>query len=110
MSRSSVNVSVIDVWPSTLDDVMASMPAIVENCFSSGVATDDAIVSGLAPGSDALTWIVGKSTLGRSEAASRPYANRPKIRMAAMTRPVMIGRLMKTLEIFIARLLRLALL
>ena len=42
------------------------MPAIVENCFSSGVATDEAIVSGLAPGRFALTWIVGKSTVGRS--------------------------------------------
>ena len=26
------------------------MPAMVENCFSSGVATEEAIVSGLAPG------------------------------------------------------------
>ena len=42
------------------------MLAIVENCRSSGSATDEAIVSGLAPGSEALTWIVGKSTLGRS--------------------------------------------
>jgi hypothetical protein len=40
------------------------MPAIVENCFSSGVATDEAIVSGLAPGKVAVTCIVGKSTLG----------------------------------------------
>ena len=38
---------------------MLSMPAIVENCFSSGVATAAAIVSGLAPGSEALTLIVG---------------------------------------------------
>ena len=29
------------------------MPAMVENCFSSGVATAEAIVSGLAPGSSA---------------------------------------------------------
>ena len=49
-----------------LDDVMESMPAIVENCFSSGVATAEAIVSGDAPGSVAETWIVGKSTFGRS--------------------------------------------
>ena len=35
------------------------MPAIVENCFSSGVATAAAIVSGLAPGRLALTVIVG---------------------------------------------------
>ena len=54
------------VEPSELLDVIESMPAIVENCFSSGVATEDAIVSGLAPGKDALTRMVGKSTLGRS--------------------------------------------
>ena len=41
-------------------------PEMVENCFSSGVATDDAMVSGLAPGRLALTTMVGKSTLGRS--------------------------------------------
>ena len=39
---------------------------MVENCFSSGVATDDAIVSGLAPGRLRVTWMVGKSTVGRS--------------------------------------------
>ena len=36
------------------------MPAMVENCFSSGVATAEAIVSGLAPGRLAVTWMVGK--------------------------------------------------
>ena len=34
--------------------------------FSNGVATEEAIVDGLAPGRLALTWMVGKSTLGRS--------------------------------------------
>ena len=32
---------------------------MVENCFSSGVATEEAIVSGLAPGRLAWTWMVG---------------------------------------------------
>src|SRR4051794_26900147 len=59
MSRSSVNCSVIDTEPSVDDDVMLSMPAMVENCFSSGVATAAAIVSGLAPARFALTLIVG---------------------------------------------------
>ncbi len=44
---------------------------MVENCFSSGVATAAAIVSGLAPGRLALTLIVGKSTFGRSLTGSR---------------------------------------
>jgi hypothetical protein len=41
------------------------------NCCSSGVATEDAMVSGLAPGSVADTVIVGKSTLGSAETGSR---------------------------------------
>jgi len=40
------------------------MPAMVENWPSSGVATDDAMVSALAPGRLADTWMVGKSTFG----------------------------------------------
>jgi hypothetical protein len=36
--------------PSALVEVIESTPAIVVNCFSSGVATADAMVSGLAPG------------------------------------------------------------
>ncbi len=72
MSRLSVNWMVIWVTPSALVEVMESMPAIVVNCCSSGVATAEAIVSGLAPGSDAVTWMVGKSTLGRSFTGRRP--------------------------------------
>ena len=71
MSRFRLNCSVTLVLPWVLDEVMESMPAIVENSFSSGVATEEAIVSGLAPGSAAPTWIVGKSTLGRSFTGSR---------------------------------------
>ena len=71
MFRSRTNRTVIEVRPCALVEVMLSMPEIVENCFSSGVATAAAIVSGLAPGSDALTWIVGKSTLGRLLIGSR---------------------------------------
>ena len=48
------------------DEVIESMPAMVENWFSSGVATADAMVSGSAPGRLALTAMVGKSTFGSS--------------------------------------------
>src|SRR6266853_3574233 len=67
MSRSSANwmVTLVIPWPER--EVIWSMPAIVENCFSSGVATAAAMVSGLAPGSWAETWIVGESTLGSDE-------------------------------------------
>src|SRR6266849_901585 len=63
--RSSVNTRVMFVLPRFDDDVIWSTPAIVENCFSSGVATAEAMVSGLAPGRLALTVMVGKSTFGR---------------------------------------------
>src|SRR5689334_5081401 len=69
--RDRPNWSVICVAPCVEVELMLSSPAIVENCFSSGVATDDAIVSGEAPGSAADTWIVGKSTLGRSDTGRR---------------------------------------
>src|SRR6202140_3257576 len=57
--RSSENCRVMVASPSVETEVIVSMPAMVENCFSSGVATAEAIVSGFAPGSDAWTWIVG---------------------------------------------------
>jgi hypothetical protein len=64
--RSRTNWSVMLVWPRTLAEVIESRPGMVENCRSRGVATDAAMVSGLAPGRLAVTWMVGKSTLGRS--------------------------------------------
>ena len=45
-----------------LAEVISVIPAMRPNCRSSGVATADAIVSGLAPGRLALTLIEGKST------------------------------------------------
>ena len=36
--------------PSALTEVIESMPAMVESWRSSGVATEEAMVSGLAPG------------------------------------------------------------
>ena len=59
MLRSSVNCRVMNVSPWLLVEDITSMPAIVENCFSSGVATEEAIVSALAPGRLALTDMVG---------------------------------------------------
>src|SRR5262249_62281804 len=82
-------------------DVMLSMPAIVENCFSRGVATVAAIVCGLVPGSEALTVIVGKSTFGRSLTGNCRYATIPKTKMPIMTSVVMTGRLMNNVVKFI---------
>src|SRR5215470_15606308 len=55
MLRLRLNCRVMEVEPRNDADVIESRPAMVENCRSSGVATAEAIVSGLAPGSDALT-------------------------------------------------------
>src|SRR6267378_7673559 len=85
MSRDSVNCRVMFVLPSVLEDVIASSPAIVENCFSSGVATAAAIVCGLAPGNPADTVMVGKSTFGRSLTGSSRYDIRPNMRMPNIT-------------------------
>ncbi len=55
---------VMAVEPSELVDVICETPGICANCVSSGWATEEAMVSGLAPGSLAETWMVGKSTCG----------------------------------------------
>ena len=58
------NCSVIAVEPSVETEVICETPEICANCVSSGCATAEAIVSGLAPGSCADTCSVGKSTCG----------------------------------------------
>ena len=57
------------VLPCVLVELTESRPAMVANCFSSGSATADAIVSGLAPGRLACTWMVGK--VDRRQVADR---------------------------------------
>ena len=56
--------------PSELVDVMSVSPAMRPSRRSSGVATAEAIVSGLAPGRLALTEMVGRSTFGRGATGS----------------------------------------
>src|SRR5665213_2914012 len=48
--RSSANCRLMVVEPWVLVDVIWSMPLMVENWFSSGAATEEAMVSGSAPG------------------------------------------------------------
>ena len=61
ISRSWSNSRVIAVLLSVLVELITERPEIAENCRSSGAATEEAIVSGLAPGSTALTEMVGES-------------------------------------------------
>ncbi len=66
MLRERLNCKLIWTEPSEDEEVIESSPAMLENSASRGVATDEAMVPGLAPGKLALTVIVGNSTLGRS--------------------------------------------
>ena len=65
------------VDPRALDEVISVTAAMRPNWRSSGVATEEAIVSGLAPGKPALTEMVGKST---SEAVTPGAAGMPRRR------------------------------
>jgi hypothetical protein len=71
---------------------MESSPEMVESCRSKGAATEAAIVSGLAPGSEAETWMVGKSTLGRAATGSNRYPKTPPTMIEIISRLVMTGR------------------
>ena len=95
------NCSVICVWPRTLVDVSWLTLGISANWYSSGAATEDAIVSGEAPGNDAETLMVGKSTCGSGATGSMGKATSPINKIAAINSDVAIGRLMKGAEIFI---------
>ncbi|EKD35513.1 MAG: hypothetical protein ACD_75C01879G0001 [uncultured bacterium] len=59
MSRSRENCRVIWVRPEVDTELIESMPATRENSFSRTVAIEEAMVSGLAPGSVAVILMVG---------------------------------------------------
>ena len=79
------------VEPSELVEVISVMPAMRPRERSRGVATVAAIVSGLAPGSDAETEIVGKSTCGNDATGSRLKATRPASAMPRVMSVVATG-------------------
>jgi hypothetical protein len=70
MSRLRSNCSVTWLMPNELDEVMTCRAGIWPNCRSSGAVTSEEMVSGLAPGSWVVTWMVGKSTCGSAETGS----------------------------------------
>jgi hypothetical protein len=82
----------IDVAPRLLEEVISETPAIWPNCRSSGVATDDAIISALPPGRLAFTEIVGKSTCGNGETGSTVNAIAPAMAIATVSSVVATGR------------------
>ena len=74
------------------------MPAMVESWRSIGPATEAAIVSALAPGSVAVTAMVGKSTFGSAETGSRRKPNTPNAMIEAVSSVVMTGRRIQSSE------------
>ena len=78
------------------------MPAICPNWRSRGAATEAAMVTGLPPGSPAVTWMVGKSTWGSGATGRKGYEMRPAKASAAIRRAVAIGRRMNGSETFTA--------
>jgi hypothetical protein len=78
MFRFKSNCSVIEVEPSVLDEVISFTPAMWPSCRSSGAATDDAMISGLAPGSDAPTLMVGKIHLRQGRHGQLQVSDGPR--------------------------------
>jgi hypothetical protein len=70
MSRDRSNCSTTRVEPTPEREVISLTPAMVPRWRSSGAATVDAIVEGLAPGRLACTMMVGKSTWGSGATGS----------------------------------------
>src|SRR5580658_2509478 len=93
MLRFKSNCRVTLVVPRLLDDVISVMPAILPNWRSRGVATEEAMISGLAPGKLAPTEIVGKSIWGSGETGNSRNATAPAIAIAAVRSVVATGLL-----------------
>ena len=102
MSRLRSNWTVMRVDPSELEEVISVTPAMRPSARSSGVATVAAIVSGLAPGREACTEMVGKSTCGSGETGSRLNETAPVSAMPSVSRVVATGRSMNGAERFIS--------
>src|SRR5208337_1919296 len=103
MSRFKSNCSVTLEDPRLLDEVISVTDAMRVNWRSSGVATDEAMVSGLAPGKPADTETVGKSTWGSGDTGRSRKATAPAKVMEMRRRGVAAAVGIKGSEIPIAR-------
>ena len=102
MLRDRSNCSVMREFPTELDEVISLTPAIAPSRLSSGVVTLVATVSGEAPGSVAVTWMVGNSTLGSGDTARPVKATMPASANPIVSRVVATGRAMKGADRFTA--------
>src|SRR5690606_7566322 len=96
MSRSISNINEMRVEPSELRELISLSPAMEPKDCSSGVATLEAMVSGLAPAMLADTEIMGKSTWGKGATGRKIKASPPDNTMARHSNVVATGRMMKT--------------
>ncbi len=103
MLRFRSNCRLTRVEPVPLDEVISLTPAMAPRRRSSGVATLVAMVSGLAPGSEALTLIEGKSTCGKGETGSTKKAQMPASARPMVSSTVATGRRTKGSERFTVR-------
>src|ERR1039457_4093194 len=92
------NCRVTEADPRELDEVIWFTPAMRPNWRSRGVATAEAMVSGLAPGKPAPTPMTGKSTSGNDATGKMEYATEPANNSARLNSEVATGRLMKGAE------------
>lgn len=81
------------VDPRVLVELITLMPSMVENSFSSGNATADAMFSGAALGKLADTEIIGVLKLGRAATGILKYATLPAMTVAIDINTVITGRL-----------------
>src|SRR5690625_4752722 len=102
ISRFKSNIKEMRVEPSELREVICASPEIAPRDCSNGVATLEAIVSGLAPGRLAVTVIMGKSICGKGATGKKRKANTPTAIMARQIRVLATGRKIKTLKPFTA--------
>src|SRR6185369_160774 len=98
MSRDRSNCKVTRDEPCELDEVISVTPAMRPSWRSSGVATDVDIVSGLPPGNDAETEIVGISTCGSGDTGNNVNATMPASATPIVNSVVATGRRMKGSE------------
>src|SRR3954465_12334084 len=98
MLRLRSNWMTIDVVPCDEVEDIDEMPAIVESWRSIGPATEAAIVSALAPGSVAVTAMVGKSTFGSAETGRSRKPKMPNAIIVAVMSVVITGRRMQSSE------------
>src|SRR5260370_18814987 len=100
MARLRSNWRVMPVEPRPLEEVICVTPAMRPNCRSKGVATAEAMVSGLAPGRLAPTEMVGKSTCGSGATGKNRTATTPARRIAKLISDVATAGRMKGAEQF----------